>query len=198
MSEELTRPCYHLHQTAQPDTCRTCWFAVHGTASQKAAVARAAGAAVQAAGSIVINLRKVRYEKRDGTVVEIMWDGKTPLEKLAEDDRVAVPVSDDEPGPTEGPGTELKNLLFEAGIDPTKNCGCTRYAMTMNLWGADECVRRRSEIVRRLTEKWAKLGWLEKYRAAKGMLLAGTFSVGGLVDEAIRRARIKAEAAGKG
>ena len=53
----------------------------------------------------------------------------------------------------DGPGTELKKMLAWLGITAAPGCRCNQRAVTMNLWGADECERRIDEIVAWLKEE---------------------------------------------
>lgn len=66
--------------------------------------------------------------------------------------------TDDKPPATEGPGTELKNMLAVLGIKPTRSCDCDRHAMEMNERGADWCEENIETIVGWLREAAAKLG----------------------------------------
>lgn len=48
---------------------------------------------------------------------------------------------------TEGPGTELKNILSSIGITASGNCSCNSRASLMNVWGEDVCEARADEII---------------------------------------------------
>lgn len=95
--------------------------------------------------------------------------------------------------PQGGPGTELVDLLSNAmGAKPKKGCSCKARATAMDRWGVAGCREHRAEII----------GWLEEEKSGfgvAGLLTAGIkaawnglpLTVGGLVDEAIRRAEEK-------
>lgn len=101
-------------------------------------------------------------------------------------------------GPGHGPGTELKAMLAEMGVQPNASCDCLAKAERMDVWGVAECRRRRDEIVGWIREGQTKWGWQDKIKAAGRGLLNGlafrlrlSDPVGSLVDEAIRRAELK-------
>lgn len=99
--------------------------------------------------------------------------------------------------PPAGPGTELKHLLKELGIDIVTNCSCNSRAQEMNKWGVQGCRDRREEIVQWLKEEQDRRRWLSivgpGIRAvAKGLWINPLDHLGSLVDEAIRRAEVAA------
>ena len=81
-------------------------------------------------------------------------------------------------GPEMGPGTELKAMLSWLVITPTPTCSCNQRAIQMDFWGADECERRKEEI----------LGWL-KEEAQKRSLPFVEPAARKMVEWAISRAR---------
>lgn len=94
-----------------------------------------------------------------------------------------------------GPGTELKALLAEAGFE-AGNCTCNSRAAQMDAWGPAACRERRDEIVGWMKEAYRRLGWLARLGGAfkalrNGLVFDVSDPVGGLVDEAIRRAEAK-------
>jgi hypothetical protein len=98
-----------------------------------------------------------------------------------------------------GPGTELKAMLKGLGFS---TCGkCSETAKRMDEGGPSWCRSNRFTIVARLVEARKAAGWLEKLRATGLALSSGlAFSLdpldplGSLVDEAIRRAEVRAVA----
>lgn len=97
--------------------------------------------------------------------------------------------------PDYGPGTELKKLLAELGLQPSSGCECEARARQMNAWGPDGCREHRAEIITWLKEEADKAGWVQKvavFWKVKGCPwfspLADPF--GSLVDEAIRRSAL--------
>lgn len=54
--------------------------------------------------------------------------------------------------PSEGPGTELTNILDWWGYHDNGKCGCQQFAAKMNSWGPDECERRMVEIIDHLQD----------------------------------------------
>lgn len=85
------------------------------------------------------------------------------------------------PGPTGGPGTELKALLKYIGITSTPNCSCNARAKQMDEKGADWCEENIDTI----------LEWLKEQAKTRGLPFV---SAGAkvLVKRAISNARRKA------
>lgn len=87
-----------------------------------------------------------------------------------------------------GPGTHLALMLKTLGIEETTGCGCQSRVRQMDAWGCDGCREYREEIVGWLTEA----AWAAKLSAVKAAALAVAnglpLTIGGLIDEAIRRA----------
>lgn len=93
--------------------------------------------------------------------------------------------------PGYGPGTEMKKLLKEMGIEATAKCACNARALQMDLWGADGCEENFDLIVEWLqdgSEQWIaevikeddqekKVTWADKIKKkisiAKNALLSG-------------------------
>jgi hypothetical protein len=87
-----------------------------------------------------------------------------------------------------GPGTEFGKLVASLGLT-TPCSACSSLMADMNAWGPDGCESHRVEILDRLRENESQLGWGEWLKAGSKAFLAGYLSIGGLLDEAIRRAR---------
>jgi hypothetical protein len=94
-----------------------------------------------------------------------------------------------------GPGTELKKLLADLGLNEQGGCGCAVRANQMDNWGVDGCREHREEILGWLREQQEKVGWATKLKAGALAVKTGlAFSLNpfdpapGLLDEAIRRA----------
>lgn len=86
--------------------------------------------------------------------------------------------------PSEGPGTEMKKLLAEKGINPSSKCRCDSRAAEMDEWGAAGCREHRAEIIQWLREEAIAQGWEFTDEGATDWL-------GPIVDEAIDRAEQK-------
>lgn len=85
------------------------------------------------------------------------------------------------PPPKNGPGSELKKLLLDWGIDISSDCGCASKAQLMDTWGVKGCQENRDKIV----------SWL--IEAAGDRILLAYLTAGWFVDESIRRAEAKLE-----
>lgn len=118
-----------------------------------------------------------------------------------------------------GPGTELKAMLAEIGINPSSNCSCNANARRMDELGVDGCREHFNEFVQVVRENAERWGWqkptsnrAEHFAGSqdKQMTLAEKLAVGwrsvmsgvafkvnwldpypGLIEEAIRRADAK-------
>lgn len=91
-----------------------------------------------------------------------------------------------------GPGAELALLLAELGIAEKIGCRCKQIAAAMNQAGAAGCRARRDEFLAKLGENAKHYSWLEKLAAANAAWVQGLpLSLGGMFDEAIRRAEAK-------
>lgn len=97
--------------------------------------------------------------------------------------------------PADGPGTELKAMLAEIGVEAWEGCGCESLADDMNRWGAEGCREHRQTIVSHLKRKAGELPLLDLVKTPARVLRgswAEAISIldpwGSLVDEAIRRA----------
>lgn len=100
-----------------------------------------------------------------------------------------------EPDPGVGPGSELRAILKELGIQEKPKCGCTERAAAMDLLGVEGCRRRFDDIVGWMREAQDKYSWGDRLKAAGNAAASGlAFKVNwldplpGLVEEAIRRA----------
>lgn len=92
-----------------------------------------------------------------------------------------------------GPGTALKSVLHDLGINPGPGCDCHERAAQMDEWGIEGCEEHRAEITRWLYQKSA---WGNLWTAAIGSIRSGLFKTinpfnvyGSLLDESLRRAR---------
>lgn len=82
-------------------------------------------------------------------------------------------------------GTKLAELIAECGIEVPDCLSCKSMMEKMDGWGVFYCGKHRTEIIHHLAE--ASDGkWLDMAKA----VLKGYFSLGSMLDEAIRRSRI--------
>jgi hypothetical protein len=102
------------------------------------------------------------------------------------------------PRPAGGPGTELKALLAELGIVPTRSCECNRKAEEMDRLGVGGVRRDRDRIVAWLREAQRKRSWGQQLAAAAKALASGLAwkldpldPAPGILEEALRRAGAK-------
>lgn len=112
------------------------------------------------------------------------------------EERPAEPIHLAPPG--YGPGTELRAMLKELGVVEKPNCQCTAKANEMDMGGVGWCRRNRDAIVTFLKAGAESFGWGTVIGAGWRSLTSGllwsigvTDPMGGLVDEAIRRAEEK-------
>lgn len=99
-----------------------------------------------------------------------------------------------EAGLGDGPGTELVAILRTLGAPECDRC--KEYARQMNGWGASGCEEKRNEIIGHLEDERRKLSWWAQMLAGGLAIRHGLpLTTGGLVDEAIKRARAKGVAA---
>lgn len=100
--------------------------------------------------------------------------------------------------PEEGPGTELKKILADMGIQPKASCSCTKRAIQMDQWGVDGCRKNLEQILEWVRDEWVKLEWMERvklgYRAVLKGLGISADPIRSVVEEAIRRAEAKRSA----
>lgn len=101
-----------------------------------------------------------------------------------------------------GPGTELKTLLKSLGIEQSPTCDCNGKALQMDLWGVDGCRANFDQIVQWMRDGQGRWGWKDKLLAAAMAVKTGlAFKLNpmdpfpALVEEAIRRAEVKQQAA---
>lgn len=96
-----------------------------------------------------------------------------------------------------GPGTELKKLLQDIGINPSPTCTCEAMALQMDSWGWAECNNRKSEIVEAMKVNWERWGWKSKISAITSFAVGSVLGkfvpnplrpIESLVEEAILRA----------
>ncbi len=97
-----------------------------------------------------------------------------------------------------GPGTELKAILADLGVEPSPSCDCNAKARKMDDWGVAGCKQNRDQIVEWMREGQTRWGWKEKLTAAANAVKIGlAFKLNpldpfpSLVDEAISRAEEK-------
>lgn len=96
----------------------------------------------------------------------------------------------DEP-PAEGPGTELTALFASINVTERADCNCKAISAAMDKAGVAGCRVRREFFLSKLNENAAKYNWWEKLKAVPGALSVGAVTLGGLYDEAVRRAEVK-------
>lgn len=76
------------------------------------------------------------------------------------------------PWPIEfGPGTELKDIFANLGVNPAPSCDCNSMAVQMNQWGVEGCREHFEEIAQRIRDNAARWGWQDAL---------GNFAKGGL------------------
>jgi hypothetical protein len=105
------------------------------------------------------------------------------------------------------PGTELKCVLDELGIESKKDCNCKCVQCKMDRWGLHNCElpQNRQWIIEQLQANAAKYSWAEKiYTSAYVVLHPSQWRTAlrlnplsmaeSLLDEALRRAKAKSEA----
>ena len=127
--------------------------------------------------------------------------GYTVLGKLPDDK----PATLLQPWPVDdGPGSELKTMLRDLGLFERPNCGCNLRAQQMNQLGIEGCEQNIEMIAQWLRDGAKGWGWETglgaMVKVAGNAVLSGVaFRLNpldpfpGLVKEAIRRARAKAE-----
>lgn len=88
-------------------------------------------------------------------------------------------------------------VLLELGINKLSGCQCAAHAAQMDAWGVAGCREHRSEIVEWLRQGYDASNWNSVVRAAVSLIktdfISFTDPLGSIVDEAIRRAKIKEE-----
>lgn len=90
--------------------------------------------------------------------------------------------------PAVGPGTELTAML-KLIVDDESCSMCGLRAAQMNAWGVAGCREHRTEIIDWLMVAANERGWMVKIQAGvRARRHCLPLSIGGLVDEAIRRA----------
>jgi hypothetical protein len=113
---------------------------------------------------------------------------------LSSEDRIFMlckesPIANETSLPPELPGFRLAELIHALGMGPKNGCNCEAMIAAMNLWGVAGCREHRAEIIEHLAKAYHTATLGQKARAAGNTLLhGGPWTIGGLVDEAIRRA----------
>lgn len=124
-------------------------------------------------------------------------EGHSPFEAVFVDGREVVIgpaclAGRKEPRPTPlnaGPGTELHKLIAELGITPDASCGCEAMRQKMDAGGVEWCKEHRDEILAHLQTAYKSTDWATYLQAGlRSLGHLGPFTLGGLLDEAIRRA----------
>jgi hypothetical protein len=91
--------------------------------------------------------------------------------------------------PTQLVGDALTALLREYGLAAKSTCSCKSWAGKMNEWGIAGCQSHRAEIVAHLGEAYHSATWWDTLKAAGSAAYKSLpLTLGGMVDEAIRRA----------
>ena len=91
--------------------------------------------------------------------------------------------------PTQLVGDALTALIREYGIKPVKSCGCDSWKNKLNEWGMDGCVKNRQAIIDHLSDAYHAATWWQTLTAAGNAAYKSLpLTLGGMVDEAIRRA----------
>lgn len=110
--------------------------------------------------------------------------------------RPEVPIVIWDPG--FGPGTELKNILSQIGINPSSTCDCRAKALQMDQWGIAGCKANREIIINWLREGHVKWGWGSRLTTAFRAVTTGlAFKLNpldpfpGLVDMSIANAEAR-------
>jgi hypothetical protein len=118
-------------------------------------------------------------------VLPVMTDIETP----------ALPAP---PPMPKGPGTELKRIFSDLGINSSPDCACNAKANEMDIWGVQKCRENVDNIVQWLRENQEKYTWKDRIAAAAKAVTTGlAFKLNildpfpSLVAEAIARAEAK-------
>lgn len=86
-------------------------------------------------------------------------------------------------------GDELTRLIAEYGIKPVKSCGCDSWKQKLNEWGVEGCMSNRQAIIDHLNTAYHAATLWDTFRAAGNAVMKDLpLTLGGMVDEAIRRA----------
>lgn len=72
-----------------------------------------------------------------------------------------------------GPGTELKLILKNIGVEERPGCDCNGKMNQMDNWGVKGCREHFDEIVKWMREGMAKWGWYDKMKAAAAAVKTG-------------------------
>ncbi len=176
----------HAHDTLAADLAKWApkirrWFAIHDTASN---------------GAIMPALRDFVKDNPEWFVYfhDSNQFGLTVLGRL-DSDRPAVKIHAWHPG--FGPGTELKKMLADLGVEPSPSCDCNGKALQMDLWGVEGCRANFDTIVGWMRDGQDRWGWKEKLAIAAKAVVSGlafklnwTDPFPGLIEEAITRAEM--------
>lgn len=88
-----------------------------------------------------------------------------------------------------GPGTELARIFGSVGASSCQQC--TDLARRMDDWGVAGCKEHRAEIVADIESRSNKVSLQDMVKLGAKLFTSGLpLSIGGLVDEAIRRAEV--------
>lgn len=86
-------------------------------------------------------------------------------------------------------GDAMATLIAEYGLSAKSSCSCKSWAGKMNEWGIEGCREHRGDIINHLNEAYHAAKWWQKLQAAgKAVWHSLPLTLGGMVDEAIRRA----------
>ena len=103
---------------------------------------------------------------------------------------------------TSGPGAELMAILKSLAITEQAGCDCLAKARQMDAWGVAGCRENFNTIIGWMRDGQGRWGWGEKFKAAALAAATGlAFKINwadpfpGLIEEAIRRAEAKSQAA---
>lgn len=99
-----------------------------------------------------------------------------------------------------GPGTELAALFAEVGITEKVGCNCKAVAADMDRSGVAGCRERREYFLGELNKNADKYNWWDRIKAGGNLVRTGTvfsagITLGGMFDEAVRRAESKVRVA---
>ena len=86
-------------------------------------------------------------------------------------------------------GDAMTALIREYGLAAKSTCSCKSWAGKLNEWGVAGCREHRAEIVAHLGEAYHAATWWDTFKAAGSAVYHSLpLTLGGMVDEAIRRA----------
>lgn len=86
-------------------------------------------------------------------------------------------------------GDEMTSLVAEYNLAAKSSCSCKSWEGKMNDWGVSGCREHREEIISHLSEAYHAATWWDTFKAAGSAVYHSLpLTLGGMVDEAIRRA----------